>query len=159
MQMCEQCGKKPANVHLTQISANGTVVSHLCEHCAKSKGISISIDTAQGDTVSAEVQQQASGEDKSCPRCGMKFSLFRERGRLGCRHCYRAFGDEIDRMLTEMHGSCVHRGKRYTRIGGVQGTEADIERLRGELDRAIRNEDFEEAARLRDTISALSPLE
>ncbi len=158
MQMCEQCGKRPANVHLTQISAGNTVVSHLCEECAKSKGISISIDAAQGEGATPE-PQQAAADEKACPRCGMKFSLFRERGRLGCRHCYRTFGDEIDRMLTEMHGSCVHRGKRYTRVGGVQGTEADIERLRGELDRAIRNEDFEEAARLRDTISALSPLE
>jgi protein arginine kinase activator len=157
MHKCEECGKNPASVHLTQISANGTVVSHLCEECAREKGISITL----GETAKPEqAQERASDEpDKMCANCGLLFSMFRERGRLGCRKCYTSFADDIDKMLTQMHGSCVHHGKRYSRVGDICGSTADIARLRSELERAVENEDFEEAARLRDTINALSPIE
>jgi protein arginine kinase activator len=86
----------------------------------------------------------------------MTYTAFREQGRLGCAGCYDTFSTDIDKMLKEMHGSCEHRGKRYSRVAGVvRGTADDLARLRGELDRAIGSENFEEAARLRDTISAL----
>jgi protein arginine kinase activator len=86
----------------------------------------------------------------------MRFAEFGESGRLGCSACYQAFEADIDRMLTEMHGGSTHRGKRYSRYGGHEGSPDDLARLRGDLERAVRNEEFEEAARLRDTINALS---
>jgi protein arginine kinase activator len=149
--MCEECGKNPANVHLTQISPEGTVVAHLCEECARAKGIAVTIGQPP-----PQAEVKAPEADVACPRCGLTYSAFREKGRLGCAECYRAFGEQIDRMLSQMHGSCVHKGKVYQRPAAAHGTRQDISRLRGELERAIRNEDFEEAAKLRDTISALS---
>jgi protein arginine kinase activator len=158
MHMCEGCGKNPANVHLTQISASGTVVSHLCEECAREKGVSITLENGSKQE-QAQQEQKPDQPDKMCPQCGLLYSVFRERGRLGCAGCYAAFAEEIDRMLTQMHGSCLHCGKRYSRIGDTGESTADIARLRSELERAVENEDFEEAARLRDTINALSPIE
>jgi protein arginine kinase activator len=153
MQLCDQCGKNAANVHVTQIAPNGTTVSHLCEECARGHGIDIKIGMGgEQDEQQAAIAQP----ERTCGRCGLSLSTFREQGRLGCAACYESFGEEIDKMLKELHGSCVHRGKRYSRIGSVKGSAEDIARLRGELDRAVINEDFEEAARLRDTISALS---
>lgn len=157
MQMCEDCGKKPANVHLTQIAPDGAAVTHLCEECAKAKGISITVDGALAQQEPAA--EEPLDEGRTCSRCGTTEKDMREKGRIGCRECYSVFADHIDGLLTQMHGTSVHRGKRYSRIGTVRGTAADVERLRGELDRAIKNEDFEEAARLRDTINSLSPLE
>ncbi len=154
MGLCEQCGKNAANVHVTQISPSGTVVSHLCEECARAHGIEIKIGDAAASQTAPEGGEQP---EVVCGRCGLSYAGFRESGRLGCAACYEAFGTEIDKLLKEMHGSCEHRGKRYSRVAGaVRDTAEDIARLRGELDRAICNEDFEEAARLRDTISALS---
>jgi len=154
MQQCEECGNNPANVHLTQISPEGTVVMHLCEECAKARGIAVTIGQAP-----ASAPAKASEPEVTCPRCGLTYTAFREQGRLGCAECYRAFGEHIDRMLAQMHGACVHRGKVYQRPAAGRATRLDITRLRGELERAVRNEDFEEAAKLRDTISALSPHE
>jgi protein arginine kinase activator len=160
MGQCEQCGKKDATVHLTQISPTGTMVYRLCEDCAKTKGITITVSAPQGE---AAPQQQAEPEpsvpEKVCQACGQSLSAFREKGRLGCADCYHVFTDEIDRMLTEVHGACVHRGKAYSRVGALRGTPDEMRRLRNELDEAIQNEDFEEAARLRDTLNALSSQE
>ena len=157
MQLCEQCGKHPANVHVTQITPAGSSMTHLCEQCARANGIEIKI-APEGDADAASPSTEA--PQPVCQRCGLSFAAVREQGRLGCAACYDAFSDEIDRMLNEMHGSCTHRGKRYSRIeGALRGSEEDIARLRGELDAAICSENFEEAARLRDTIHALSTRE
>ena len=43
MNMCDECGINPANIHLTQILQNETHVFHLCDECARKKGINISI--------------------------------------------------------------------------------------------------------------------
>jgi protein arginine kinase activator len=157
MQMCEECGKNAANVHLTQISADGAEVTHLCEECARNKGISISIEGGENKAEATATQDADPGV--TCSRCGTTQAQLRETGRIGCRECYTAFADEIDKLLNQMHGSCVHQGKRYSRVGTIRGTAADIERLRTELNKAIQNEDFEEAARLRDTISSLSSID
>jgi protein arginine kinase activator len=159
VKMCEECGANPANVHLTQISPGKATVSHLCDACARRKGISITI--ADGSVAPQEVDAPAAPQSKPesgavCPRCGMRFDEFGESGRLGCSTCYQTFEADIDRMLTEMHGSSTHKGKRYSRCANHEGTPDDLARLRGDLERAVHNEEFEEAARLRDTINAMS---
>jgi protein arginine kinase activator len=148
--MCDECGKNPANVHLTQIVNDETAVFHLCEACARGKGIHISIgDGDQPRGLNTREQQIL------CPECGLSLADFREKGWLGCAHCYRAFEKEIDELLMQVHGARVHKGKTY-RIPDIVSTRGnDIQKLRRELDNAIRNEKFELAATIRDTINSL----
>ena len=155
MQMCDSCGKNPANIHLTQIVNDETSVFHFCEDCAAKKGISINI----GETSAPAVGQQKSVEvDKECPKCGTKLSEFREKGWLGCPACYDAFFDEIERLLTQVHGSSEHKGKQYA--GKTQSRRRPtVKQLRLELDSAIQNEQFERAAELRDAIKSLTTSE
>ena len=43
MDLCQECGKNEANIHLTQV-VNGEATTHnICAKCAKNKGISIEI--------------------------------------------------------------------------------------------------------------------
>jgi protein arginine kinase activator len=81
----------------------------------------------------------------------MAYGEFKEKGALGCADCYGAFEQELDRLLIEMHGSRIHRGKGSLTLEQLDPA-IDIDRLRVDLDRAIRNEEFEQAARLRDRI-------
>lgn len=152
MQTCEQCGKNEANIHVTQISPAGTVSAHLCEECARARGIAVSVAEAQPESAPAPAQP---GSTKKCARCGITYATFREKGRVGCADCYDAFSEEIDALLTEVHGSCVHHGKLYSRVGRLKQPAHDIRRLRTDLARAVSEEEFEEAARIRDTINAL----
>jgi len=153
MSKCDECGANPANVHVTQIVSGKTTLMHLCEECARKKGINISIATENAPAAQAPA---ASAEDgKVCPGCGLKFGEFRASGVLGCSSCYVAFEKEIDRLLVQVHGSSVHRGKRPTKAARGDDSPPDISRLRVQLDKAIRDEEFELAAALRDVIKGL----
>jgi protein arginine kinase activator len=157
MDQCEECGTRPANIHLTQIVENESQSFHLCEECAKKRGINISID---GEQVLAVPDSPAPQEpDTECAACHMKLSEFRSKGWLGCPACYTAFETEIEGLLRESHGSTEHKGKAYRRNVAVGKAKTDVSRLRSELDSAIKNEEFERAAKLRDAIHSLTGME
>ncbi len=158
MNLCDECGVNPANIHLTQIMQNETRVFHLCDECARKKGISISVQDENGIVEEHTEQQQI--QDKECSHCGLKFSEYKINGWLGCPACYHSFETEIDNLLIQVHGASVHKGKKYNGIGsGGVAAAGEIKRLRHELAAAIRNEEFEQAAIIRDAIHNLTDME
>jgi len=157
MKKCDQCGVQPANIHVTHIVNGETTVLHLCEECAQKKGITISINV----DAPLKIDRPAEGPpaaDTQCPECELKLSDFRAKGRLGCASCYAAFEKEIDAVLVQVHGAREHKGKQYKGCEKVlpRDAEMDIGELRKKLDAAVRNEEFELAAELRDTISRIA---
>jgi protein arginine kinase activator len=154
MNLCDECGLNPANIHLTQIMQNETHVFHLCDECARKKGINISV---QDDNFNEEEPAAPQAPDKQCSHCGLKFSDYKTNGWLGCPSCYHAFETEIDNLLVQVHGSSIHKGKKYHGVGsGGNSTAGEIKRLRHELANAIKNEEFEQAAIIRDAIHNLT---
>lgn len=163
---CDECKVKPANIHLTQIVQNEVSVIHLCEECAKNKGISIVIE---GDQDSPLKELFEDNKDKippspvspemqiTCPSCYTTFTQFKEKGWLGCTSCYRAFEKEIDALLIQVHGSSQHKGKAYSEPLLEADLTSDMKILRAELDNAVRCEKFELAALIRDKINSTSP--
>jgi protein arginine kinase activator len=146
MQLCEDCGANPATVHLTRIVNETAQVSHLCEECSRKKGLSISI--AREGPADGTQQEKAI----VCPRCQLSFSEFKTKGLLGCCDCYRHFEKDIDSLLVQVHGSTVHKGKLYRHGGPDKLDVKDMERLKSELSKAIKKEEFELAALIRDTL-------
>lgn len=91
----------------------------------------------------------------ACPDCGMTLRDFRQRGRLGCPKDYEIFGAQLRDLLERLHGSARHVGR-----GPDQGEPALLRRkrldeLQQALASAIRDEAYEEAAKLRDEIKSL----
>jgi protein arginine kinase activator len=132
---------------------NQTQVFHLCEECAAKRGISLGENV---DGQAAEVSLEELDEEVLCPKCSLKLSEFRSTGRLGCVGCYAAFEAQVTRVLLQVHGSTQHKGKRY---GVFKTTEKSgghsLKQLKNDLNTAIKNEKFEEAAQLRDAIHLL----
>jgi protein arginine kinase activator len=156
MKLCDECGINPANIHLTQIMQDETHVAHLCEECARSKGINVSISE---EAVEPAQQKKNPVPDKSCNRCGCTYALFRSKGWLGCSDCYRAFEKEIDELLIQMHGALVHKGKKYgVHAIAPHALGGEMKRLRHELAIAIKNEAFEQAATIRDAIQSIKQM-
>jgi protein arginine kinase activator len=156
MKLCDECGVNPANIHLTQIMQNKTQVSHLCEECAQKKGISVSIEDDQNQIPVEKIKKE---NDKVCSQCGCTYSLFQSKGWLGCSNCYQAFEKEIDNLLMQMHGSLIHKGKKYSAHAGTpQAITGEMKRLRHELAIAIKNEEFEQAATIRDAIHSIKQM-
>jgi protein arginine kinase activator len=90
-----------------------------------------------------------------CPDCGMTLEEFRKKGRLGCPKDYEVFRPQIDELLERVHGATEHRG----RVPGLSEKELlRIQRmtdLQQELENAIREEAYENAARIRDELKEL----
>lgn len=156
MKLCDECGVNPANIHLTQIMQNETQVSHLCEECARKKGISVSLTQ---EFNGPQEEQPDPANNKKCKSCECTYAMFKSKGWLGCSDCYQAFEKEIDDLLIQMHGSLVHKGKMYTRNAGTpQALTGEMKRLRHELAVAIKNEEFEQAATIRDAIHTIKQM-
>lgn len=58
-------------------------------------------------------------------------------------------------LFRRIHGNINHTGKIPKRAGGRLKTVRELETLKAELANAIKNEEYEKAAEIRDKIRAL----
>jgi len=93
-----------------------------------------------------------------CPVCGCSKERFEETGRFGCPECYKTFGPFLSPILRKLHTGLTHIGKIPRRKISPEIVRERIRFLEEDLKRAIKKEDFENAARLRDQISSLDTL-
>jgi protein arginine kinase activator len=158
--LCEICKKNPATVHLTEISQNVKKELHICEECAKHKGLIQKITLSIPDMISKIVEPVLGKTLKEmssmkCDRCGMSYADFRSKGRFGCANDYEAFKEGIVPLLEKIHGSAQHVGKIPSTSKIRLETESELIKLKRELDYLIKHEDFERAAVVRDRIREL----
>ena len=160
--LCDVCGKNPATVHLTEIIDDQMNELHLCEECAREKSAAMEQQFGLSELLAgmAEVGKPSAKELETpavkCPTCGLSYADFKKIGRLGCGECYNVFRKYLAPLLKRIHGSTQHSGKSPLHIT-VKGAKkkVDIQELRLRLQKAIEEEAFEEAARLRDQIKEL----
>jgi protein arginine kinase activator len=168
--LCEQCGERPAAIHLTTIVDNAVTKQHLCEVCAAEKGVHTEASVAKfplSDFLAsmgkgASAQLPTTSDTGSCEFCGATLQDFRETGRLGCPHCYVTFETHLRSLLRRIHGASRHMGEPYLPPTAPPGAgqapavaSPDLAQLRAQLKRAVDAENFELAARLRDEIRTL----
>ena len=161
---CEECKMKPANVHIARIINDVVSEVNLCADCAgKHTEIKFSItpsymplDLLSGILPQLGIAETApAGENPVCSNCSIKFSDFLSSGMLGCSRCYSSFENRLDPIIRRIHGAGQHIGKIHERRGSKLKTRREIIRLKEELDKTVRNEDYEKAAFLRDKIKAM----
>lgn len=155
---CDVCEAKTATVFLTQIVKGDMQKINLCEACAKEKGVTDPTgfqlaDMLMGFGQGARVE--STPREKACPACGMTQSTFRKTGRLGCAACYQVFGEGMEGLLKAMHKGTRHTGKIPARINRLLEEEDRLAQLRASLDAAVASEAYEDAARLKNEITAL----
>lgn len=153
---CQACGKD-ATVHLTQIVENQIHKVDLCESCAQEQGITDpeGFSLASMMSKAQALESSPAGEELTCPKCGLTASDFRKRGQFGCDHCYVTFKHLLEPMMSGMHHGTKHSGKVPSRLVNERHLRQRLESLEGDLDSAVQEERFEEAARVRDEINAL----
>ncbi|NIM03061.1 hypothetical protein GTN66_02785 [bacterium] len=168
--LCDECKKNEATIHFTQILDNKVTKSHLCQECAKDKGVLFpSLDEALFEGPHLALASLLAGLSdiatpyalekpkvaRKCPNCKATYADFRESGRLGCSECYRTFNKELMPLLRRLHGSVRHTGRVPLKKVGVGRKAKEIIELRRELQRAIDKEEYEKAAVIRDKIKGL----
>lgn len=81
----------------------------------------------------------------ACPGCGFTVLEIANTSKLGCGQCYEFFKEELNPVLTQLHKNIKHVGKKpkpKLKLG-------DLEK---QLREAIKIEDYEAAAKIRDSI-------
>lgn len=159
--LCQVCGKVEANVTLTDIVDGQKRSTALCATCAQEKGFVI--DPAPLHLAAAQIKkilgpiavsavEALAALNRECPKCGITWQEFRKSNRFGCPEDYTVFGEDVENLLSKLHGSTEHAGRTSARAQARAVRLRKLETLRGELDSAIASEDYERAAEVRDRI-------
>ncbi|MDD5210286.1 MAG: UvrB/UvrC motif-containing protein [Elusimicrobiales bacterium] len=165
--LCEECREKNAVVFLKLAVNNKVTELHLCPACAAKKGMGFGLETGAFNI--SDIVGNMSGYFKDflppekktlrCGACGLKYSEFKETGRLGCPDCYLSFEAQLGELMSRIHGASQHSGRVYQGGPALKLSKAEkarrLEELRGALHDAVAKEDFEGAARLRDAMRQL----
>lgn len=168
---CIECHKRPATLQLTQIINGQKKEVHVCELCAQKKGYITNNEEGYslhdlliglfGSPQMGLQQEHVMNQEEQleCNYCHMSFNDFRRIGKFGCAHCYEAFKPMLDPIFRRIHsGSLKHKGKIPKRQGGKLHVQKELEGYRTELNRLIEQEEFEQAAVIRDTIRQIEQM-
>jgi len=167
--ICERCRMRLATLKYTEVINGQAMTRNICETCLKE---------IQGDaTVGFEMAGEAPGPkgifaeaavepkpaqagvsvvpDKTCEFCGTKLSEVLRTGVVGSAACYEAFRTELEPVLREHQVAVMHRGKSPHVTDEREHMRRDLQSKRGMMRSALRSENYEEAARLRDAIRGI----
>lgn len=180
--LCQNCGKNEVNFRYTQIVNGVKKEMALCDKCAKKLGLYNDMDFSMPISMSSFLGNMLSDyEDEAflpsfsgittskCNNCKTDYDEFIETGLLGCENCYNVFSSKIDSLLKNIHGSNRHvgrlskfiensnnlgefkKGEKKVKTNKTEKT-SKIEDLKEKLNKAIKEERYEDAAKIRDEI-------
>ena len=155
---CDVCKKNQAVVFLTQIVDGKMQKVNLCDSCSKEKGVTDPTGFALADLLlglGAAQEIERGGGVTKCPVCGFSQADFKKTGRLGCASCYETFSEALDSLLKNMHKGTQHVGKVPSRLVKSMEREQQLKELQRELRKAVSEENYEDAAAIRDRIRTL----
>jgi protein arginine kinase activator len=157
--VCELCKTKHATIHITEMKAGEKRELHLCNDCAQKKGITHKIQLSLTDLLGAASEKGSKAlkalKNVKCPNCGITFQDLKNRVRLGCAQDLDVFGEWLGPFIEQVHKSREHAGKLPKSANETQRKENELVKLKRQLDDAVRGEDFEKAALLRDKIKGM----
>ena len=153
---CQICNKNEATIHLTEISSGVRTEMHLCETCAAEQNITVKSHIPINELLSGLLSVQPTDEEiagpslehLSCPNCGFTLAQFRKEGVLGCPYDYEVFESALRPLIEK-----AHDGKIPSSTPTDAKKQMEIMSLRRQLDDAVRCEDYELAAEIRDKIN------
>ena len=171
--LCDNCKKREANVMYSENINGRKKELHLCEECSEKLGISkmdfnMPIDFSSffggfmEDFLEPEFMPMLNEvKELKCENCGYTFENIANTGKLGCANCYEVFENKLDPIIKKIQGANTHTGRTGKIIenkkiekptNNEEKAESKIEQLQKELKKAIKEERYEDAAKIRDEI-------
>lgn len=160
---CQKCGANNANTHVKTI-INGEFKEYdLCSECAHKMGytnvfadmdndFSNLLGSFFGNVLPARTQATR------CEFCGSTYAEIAKTGQVGCANCYKLFADQLYPSIRRIHGNTTHCGKNSGRAAAADKKPAEMTKeekladMKKQLDAAVKEQNFELAAELRDKI-------
>lgn len=170
--LCIKCNKNPATLHLTQIVNGKKTKVNVCDVCAHKEGYLKSTDEAFSlhELLTSLFNPTSPSNNVdfkndhifdrlttlTCEKCELSFSEFQRIGKFGCANCYETFKPRLNSVIRRVHsGNTQHNGKIPKRKGGKLHLKKELSMYREHLKLLVEEENFEEAAIIRDKIKSL----
>ena len=159
--ICDKCKKNNATTIYKQTINGNTTVMHLCSECAaKYGGFNFPANFFGTDDLFSQLLfpayvKNSPDTSKRCPSCGKSFDEIISSGKVGCSNCYLTFENELSPSISKIHGNAEHSGKLPKGAGEKAQKAHKLDSLKKQLQQAIQNEEFEQAAKIRDQIKAM----
>lgn len=137
--LCERCKRRPA-INEIQVVENGIPVTRrLCRQCT------------------VELMAGCVPAVKRCPGCQLTQTELAHLRKAGCTTCYTVFREELIKITRQyQQGHDEHVGSMPDALRTPdERIEERLAKLAGELERAVEQEDYERAARLKKEINQL----
>ena len=162
---CQSCGKKEATVKYSENINGEKQELHFCFDCAKKLGF---VDFSNiFSPVFFNFSNKELKENLKCKICGNTYDDYANTGLFGCANCYSVFEDKLDELFLKLHGNNRHfellEPKKYNLNIKNQIDKNDIkqsnlkseetlEELKEKIKKLIKEENYEQAAVIRDKI-------
>ena len=165
---CQKCNQRPGDSHIKRV-INGEFEEYdLCSQCAKEMGytnIFDDINSSFGKDFSNFLGSffsnalPARSQATRCEKCGTSYADITRTGMMGCANCYEIFSEQLMPTIRHIHGNTYHCGKlskcAVDTVSKVEDTKSQVQDLKEQLENAIKNQEFEKAAELRDKIKEM----
>ena len=158
---CEVCHLHDATRAVTRTVDGEPRELYVCDECARLEASPPAPETPGAPdshsisdvmfSLGLPVPPSGKAADAVCPVCGLSRGDLRARRRLGCPRCFDTFGTDVRTFLS----SRVPAAPRWREDPDEAMRARDAARIRGQLDDAVREERYEEAARLVARLHAL----
>lgn len=166
--LCEKCNKNNATLYVNEYKDGKMTEAYLCTECANIQN-SISdytqptfqnfLTSLLGMTMGSDFnnlsETQSNTKIIQCANCKMTDHEFKNTGRFGCSECYETFDYMLESALKKIQPSSKHTGKVPSKLAHIFTIKREIESLKNELSEAIKQEEYEKAADIRDRIRGL----
>ncbi len=170
---CQKCQNREATTHIKRVINGEFEEYNLCSECAKEMGygnLFSGFTNSFADDFNSlfgsffENALPARTQATRCETCGSSYNDIQRTGMMGCADCYSVFGGDIMPTIRKIHGNTTHCGKNSAAfkaqrekraVEKAPEPESELEKLQSELENAVKNQEFEKAAELRDKIKTM----
>lgn len=156
---CKRCGK-PATHRVVFVTRGVREEFYLCDACfeqyLKSRQFQESEKFISGmisDVIHELAQTTPNEEISPCPSCGMEYEDVLKHHSVGCPDCYAHFREQINLLLQKLVPLPRHTGSSPGSKSILSSSQGHLEEL---LKEAIKQENFEYAAMIRDILNKVA---
>ena len=153
---CSGCKKEPTIVY-HEVTQNSKTITHMCDGCPM-------LDSKlHGNPEGQTKENSFSQKSLVCLKCGTSLEQIKMGNLLGCDECYNIFSDLLKQELIassvinpnlKKSSPSFHIGKTPSLDQEYQGNEK-LSHLNSALGDALKKENYEQAAYLRDQINEI----
>lgn len=160
--LCQRCHKNLATVRYAEVIEGKVTDLHLCQDClAKHReGVLTGFELSGSAPAPKRSKAVRAGPERlvgerGCKSCGIRLKEVLKSGRVGCSVCYESFAEQLTSLLRGIHTAMRHRGKVPHLDDARERVRVELKTRRALLRSALKMENYEEAAVLRDEIKDL----